>query len=98
MVNVAKEVLERAKQQTAVGQQEYDSGEKQIDSVMTGVTNGKIGGSVSKELLQVWDSTKNVRQEAHKYFTQMDELMLRANQEYDRTTEETSAALNRNRF
>lgn len=98
MVNVAKDVIQRAKQQTAAGQMEYKRGEHDIDTVMAEVTSGKIGGDVAKNLKDVWDSTKGIRQQADKYFTQMDELMQRANQEYDRTTEETSAALNRNRF
>lgn len=98
MIRIAKEDLLRAKNETDAGKNEYDKGKKAIDNVINGVNNGKIGGSVSNQLLSVYDSIKPTLDEAYRYFEECDSLMARANKEYDNTTEETSAALNRNRM
>ena len=97
-MRVAKEDLLRAKQQTEIGKTEYDNGKKTIDQVINGVNNGKIGGSVSAELLSVYEKIKPTLEQAYRYFDEADGLMLRANKEYDVTTEETSAALKSHRI
>ncbi len=98
MVRIAKEDLVRAKQQTDAGKTEYDDGKKQIDNIINGVNNGKIGGSVSKDLLSVYETIKPILEEAHKYADEIDQLLARANKEYDDTTEDAGAALNSNRY
>ncbi len=97
-MRVSKEDLLRAKQQTDIGKTEFNEGEKQIDQVIMGINNGKIGGSVSAELLSVYETIKPTLTQANRYFEEADSLMLRANKEYDATTEETSAALRSNRM
>ncbi|MDD5887907.1 MAG: hypothetical protein PUC82_00260 [bacterium] len=98
MIRVAKEDLVRAKRETDAGKNEYDQGKKTIDNVINGVNNGKIGGSVSAELLSVYETIKPTLQEAYRFFEECDTLMQNANREYDNTTEDASAALNRNRM
>lgn len=98
MIRVSKEDLLRAKRETDAGKGEYDRGKRTIDSVITGVTNGNIGGSVSAELLSVYETIKPTLEEANRFFEECDTLMQNANREYDNTTEETSAALNRNKL
>ena len=98
MIRVSKEDLLRAKRETDAGKNEYDNGKKTIDNVITGVNTGKIGGSVSAELLSVYETIKPTLEEAYRFFEECDTLMQNANREYDSTTEEASAALNRNRL
>ncbi len=98
MVRIAKEDLLRAKREADAGKVEYDNGKKAIDKVITSVNNGKIGGSVSKELLSVYETIKPTLEEAYRYFDDVEQLLVRANKEYDDTTEGTSAALNANRL
>lgn len=98
MVRISKEDLLRAKREADAGKTEYDNGKKSIDNVITGVNNGKIGGSVSRELLSVYETIKPTLEEAYRYFGDVEELLMKANKEYDDTTESASAALNANRM
>ncbi len=90
--------LQAAKRETAEGKQAFTTGDQTIANVINGVTNGKIGGSVSADLLSVYETIKPIIKECQKFFDECDELMLRANKEYDTTTEDAAAALNANRF
>lgn len=97
-MRIARDELATIRQATDNGYTEYDTGKKKIDQVINGVTNGKIGGSVSAELLNVYDTIKPVLEEAYKFFGNCVELLIRAEKEYDVTTEETSAALKSHRI
>lgn len=97
-VRITKEDLMEASRATNKGKEDYRTGDTTIANVINEVTGGKIGGSVSAQLLSVYETIKPALKEGYQYFDEIDQLMARANKEYDTTTEDAQAAINSNRW
>lgn len=97
-VKVTREVVQQGKDRLSARHASVKSAFAKLENLVSQVTKGAIQGSAATAILDAYATVKPIMERADKELTGKEESLNKALVNYDNTTDELNATINKNMF